>query len=89
MNKSTFTNPVEEIKTNMSASIDKQTESLPSDVFLWAAIGALALSLMYDMSGKKEQGSSIRKWLPTLVTLGSYNRMLQSSNPVSTFGENH
>ncbi len=42
MNKSTFTNPVEEVKTNMLASVDKQTEALPWDMFLWAAIGAIA-----------------------------------------------
>ena len=38
----------------VARSIEEQTSKLPSDTFLWAAVGATGFSLALQMSGKKD-----------------------------------
>ncbi len=80
MNKSTLTDSVEGIKSKVSSTLDTHGNGSRSDIFLWAAGGTVALSILLDLFGKKEKGSSLRKWLPAIVTLGSYARVRQSQN---------
>jgi len=40
----------------VTKEIENQTAKLPSDVFLWAAISAMAVSLSFQLAGKKHSG---------------------------------
>lgn len=70
----------------VARSIEQQTAKLPSDTFLWAAIGAICASAFLQISGKREISNFIGQWAPTLLIFGLYNKMvkLHGSDPAVT-----
>lgn len=66
----------------VARTIEKQTAKLPSDVFLWGALGSMALSLILQLRGgmeKKETSNFIGMWVPTLLIFGLYNKIVKTS----------
>jgi hypothetical protein len=61
----------------VARTIEQQTAKLPSDTFLWAAIGSIGASLVLQMTGKKEHANFVGQWAPTLLILGLYNKMVK------------
>ena len=61
----------------VARSIEQQTAKLPSDMFLWAALGAIGASAALQISGRKEISNFIGEWAPTLLILGLYNKMVK------------
>lgn len=61
----------------VARSIEQQTAKLPSDLFLWAAFGSIAGSLIFKMSGKNHEALFIGQWAPTFLILGLYNKMVK------------
>lgn len=61
----------------LARAIEQQTAKLPSDLFLWTAIGAMGLSLVYELSGKKKEGNFIAHWVPSLLIFGVYNKLVK------------
>jgi len=61
----------------VARSIEQQTAKLPSDTFLWAAVGSMGLSLVLQATGKKHAATFIGQWAPTLLILGLYNKMVK------------
>jgi hypothetical protein len=61
----------------VARSIEQQTAKLPSDTFLWAAIGAMGVSAALQVSGKREVSNFIGEWVPTLLIFGLYNKMVK------------
>lgn len=59
----------------VARGIEQQTARLPSDTFLWAALGAIGVSAALQISGKREVSNFIGEWVPTLLILGLYNKM--------------
>jgi hypothetical protein len=57
--------------------IEEQTAKLPSDTFLWAACGAIVGSLALQALGKKETGNFVGQWVPTILILGLYNKLVK------------
>jgi hypothetical protein len=57
--------------------IEEQTTRLPSDVFLWAAVGSMAGSLVFQLAGDHEKSTFIGQWAPTLLILGLYNKLVR------------
>ena len=57
--------------------IEGQTAKLPSDTFLWTAIGAMATSLILQLSGKKHTGLFIGQWAAPFLLFGIYNKMVK------------
>jgi hypothetical protein len=57
--------------------IEDQTAKLPSDTFLWAAIGAMVGSLILQASGKKHLSQFVGQWAPTILILGLYNKLVK------------
>ena len=73
---------MKEFKTDFSEGpvargIEEQTAKLPSDVFLWAALGSIGASLVLRMMGKSEDALFVGQWAPTLLILGTYNKMVK------------
>ena len=62
----------------VARTIEEQTAKVPSDVFLWSAVGAIGLSLYMEMSGRKNTGNFIATWVPTILTLGVYNKIVKT-----------
>jgi hypothetical protein len=61
----------------VARSIERQTSKLPSDLFLWGGVGAIALSLGLQLSGKKNAGNFVANWVPTVLILGLYNKVVK------------
>jgi hypothetical protein len=57
--------------------IEEQTAKLPSDLFLWAAVGSMGASLALKLMRKKEDSLFIGQWAPTLLLLGTYNKIVK------------
>ena len=53
--------------------IEKYTAAIPSTGYLAVAIGAMALSLACQVSGRGKWGNFIAQWVPTWLIIGLYN----------------
>ncbi len=61
----------------MTKQIEKITTKIPSGTFLTAAIGAIGASLLFQLAGKKENAQFIGFWVPTILVLGLYNKIVK------------
>jgi hypothetical protein len=61
----------------VARSIEQQTAKLPSDLFLWAALGSIATSWIFQITGDEKKANFIGHWAPTFLTLGIYNKLVK------------
>ena len=72
----------------VTGAIESQTAKLPSSGFLAAAVGSMAVSAILRLAGKKEMALFIGEWVPTILILGVYNKMVkQHGSDVETKSE--
>jgi len=71
----TFTTPHTE--GPVARTIEEQTSRIPSDAFLWAAVGSIAASATLRAFGKGEASVFVGQWAPTLLILGLYNKIVK------------
>ena len=57
--------------------IEQQTARLPSDTFLWGAIGAMAASCYFQSVGHKHMSLFVGQWAPALLIMGLYNKLVK------------
>jgi hypothetical protein len=62
----------------VAKTIEQQTAKLPSDVFLWAAVGSMGASAMFQLLGKKKVGLFIGEWVSPFLLLGVYNKIVKT-----------
>lgn len=63
----------------MTKMIEEQTAKIPSGVFLGLAIGSAATSLGLAMVQGKSKGwaNFVAQWVPTILILGLYNKVVK------------
>ena len=61
----------------VAKAIEEQTAKLPSDTFLWLAVGSMAVSATLQMMGNKNVSLFVGQWAPTLLILGLYNKLVK------------
>ena len=61
----------------VARTIEKQTAKIPSDVFLWAAVGSMATSATLQLMGNKHASVFVGQWAPTFLILGLYNKLVK------------
>lgn len=61
----------------VARTIEEQTAKLPSDTYLWAALGSMAISFALQMSGKQRTSLFVGQWAPTFLILGLYNKLVK------------
>ena len=61
----------------VARAIEQQTAKLPSDTFLWAAVGSMGLSLALELMGEEKKANFIGHWAPTLLIFGLYNKIVK------------
>jgi hypothetical protein len=67
----------EHTEGTVAKAIEKQTAKLPSDVFLWAAIGSMATSMTLQLMGQRNVSLFVGQWAPTFLILGLYNKIVK------------
>ena len=46
----------------VAKAIENQTAKLPSDVFLWSALGAMTVSAGFKIAGRKHSALFVEQW---------------------------
>lgn len=57
--------------------VENQTAKIPSDFFLGAALGAMAVSLACELTGRTRESRFIGMWPGPLLIMGVYNKLVK------------
>jgi hypothetical protein len=68
----------------IAKNIEDQTAKLPSDLFLWTSVAAMATSLTLKLMGKKHTALFIGQWAAPFLLLGIYNKLVKLEGHDST-----
>jgi hypothetical protein len=61
----------------VAKAIEEQTAKIPSDVFLWAALAAMGVSLTLKLLAKKHSALFVGQWASPFLLLGIYNKLVK------------
>lgn len=61
----------------VARTIEQQTSKLPSDTFLWAAVGSIGASAVLRMLGKKNASLFVGEWVAPMLLFGVYNKIVK------------
>lgn len=68
----------------VATMIEEQTAKLPSDLFLWTAIGAIAVSAVMQVVGGTKKNKNLEhrslffgQWVAPFLILGLYNKLVK------------
>ena len=61
----------------VAKTIEKRTQRIPSDIFLWSALGTLGLAAVLQSTNRKHTGLLISQLAPTFLLLGVYNKLVK------------
>jgi hypothetical protein len=62
----------------LTTRVEMATRHIPSIGFLGLAVGAMAASAFLIVSGRKNWANFIGQWAPTLLILGTYNKLAKT-----------
>ncbi len=68
----------------VAKSIEEQTAKLPSDLFLWAALGSMAVSATLKIMKKQHTSLFVGQWAAPFLLLGLYNKLVKLEGSDST-----
>jgi hypothetical protein len=69
--------PREHEEGTVTKQIEYYTSQVPSGAYLSLAIGSIGLSLAMELAGKKHAATFIGHWVPTILLLGLYNKLVK------------
>jgi len=61
----------------VAKAIEEQTAKLPSDLFLWAALGSMGVSLALKLAKKNHEALFVGQWAAPFLLLGLYNKIVK------------
>ncbi|TKK67484.1 hypothetical protein FC093_14430 [Ilyomonas limi] len=61
----------------VATAIEEQTAKIPSDVFLWAALGSMAASAILQFTSYKKESLFVGQWAAPFLLLGIYNKLVK------------
>ena len=61
----------------VATAIEEQTAKIPSDVFLWAALGSMAVSATLQIMGRRKESLFVGQWPAPFLLLGIYNKLVK------------
>ena len=62
----------------VAETIENQTAKLPSDLFLWGAVGMMAISLVTKLAGSDHKSLFFGQWVAPLLLFGVYNKIVKT-----------
>jgi len=69
-----------------TAMLEAQTSTLPSSIFLGAAIASIVGSLTLQFTGKKDQALFVGQWVAPFLLFGIYNKLVKQHGSDATKG---
>jgi hypothetical protein len=54
---------------------------MPSDFFLFAALGSMGLSLYLHLLGRHDASRFVGMWAPAILVMGVYNKIVKLYGP--------
>jgi hypothetical protein len=67
----------EHLEGPVARAIEEQTAKLPSDLFLWAALGSMGVSMLFYLTGHKHRSLLVGQWASPFLILGLYNKIVK------------
>jgi hypothetical protein len=61
----------------IARTLEEQTAKLPSDLFLWAAVGSIIAAVVLKVTEKHHDSTFVGQWAPTFLLLGIYNKLVK------------
>ncbi|AUX27805.1 hypothetical protein SOCEGT47_084030 [Sorangium cellulosum] len=61
----------------VTTKIEERTSRIPSGAYLGLAIGSMALSAGFMVAGKRQIANFIGQWVPSLLVIGLYNKVVK------------
>ncbi|HEY1024063.1 MAG TPA: hypothetical protein VGE26_02775 [Sphingobacteriaceae bacterium] len=61
----------------VAKTIEEQTAKIPSDVYLWAAVASMGVSLALKSIGKNSNALFVGQWAAPFLLLGIYNKIVK------------
>lgn len=61
----------------VARTLEQQTAKIPSDVFLWAALGSIGTSAILKIMGKNHASLFVGDWVAPFLLLGVYNKIVK------------
>lgn len=58
--------------------IEQQAAKIPSHVFLFAALGTMALAVVLELTGRQRASRFVGMWPSALLTTGVYNKLIKT-----------
>ncbi len=71
----------EHAEGSLTRAIEQHTAKVPSDFFLFAAMGAMGLSLYFHLTDRPNESRFVGMWAPTILTMGVYNKVVKVFGP--------
>lgn len=76
-NKNMETYNPEHLEGKVATAIEEQTSKLPSDIFLWAAIASMGVSLTLKILKHNHTALFVGQWAAPFLLLGVYNKLVK------------
>ncbi len=61
----------------VARTLEEQTAKLPSDVWLWGALGSMGVALFLRMNDRKDESLFVGQWAAPLLLIGVYNKLVK------------
>lgn len=61
----------------VTAQLEERTSRLPSATYLGLAFGSMIASAAFQLAGKKQTANFIGQWVPSLLVIGMYNKLVK------------
>jgi hypothetical protein len=62
---------------SVARGIESRTAKLPSDLFLWSALGSIAVAFVLEVTGNEEKSRFVGQWVAPILLLGLYNKIVK------------
>ena len=61
----------------LARTLERETAKLPSDVWLWAAVGSMTAAAVFQASRKPHAALFVGQWAAPLLLIGVYNKLVK------------
>jgi hypothetical protein len=62
----------------VAKTIESVTAQVPSDIYLWTAIGAMSASLCLKLMKKSHAALFVGQWVSPFLLMGIYNKIVKT-----------